>query len=152
MDVKIRCAQEQDAAAVIGLLTAFAYYENLEPPSREASARLVEDGWGPCPRFEAWLAELGDEPVALAMVFSTYSTFLARPTLYIEDLYVVPECRNQGVGTALLLSLIQGASSRGYARVEWTCPSENTRAHAFYERQGAQRLGKHSFRICLPRT
>ena len=94
--IRIRRAGREDAPALLRLICALAEYERLEPPDAEAQARLAEDGFGPSPRFETYLAEMGGEAVGYAIVFETYSTFLACPSLYLEDLFVRPEARRKG--------------------------------------------------------
>src|SRR3989442_15751231 len=101
MGIIVRRAILADAETVLNLITQLAHYEKLNPPDEEARARLLEDGWGNSPRFEAWLAEADGLPVGYAIVFETYSTFLARPTLYLEDIFVLPEHRGKGAGYAL---------------------------------------------------
>lgn len=135
-------ATRSDAPALLGLIRALAAYEQLPPPDAEAEARLIEHGFGPQPRFEAWLARVEGvaEPVGYAVIFETYSTFLARPTLYLEDIFVRPEFRGGGIGAALLRHCIRLAHERGCGRVEWTCLDWNTSAQCFYERLGARRL------------
>ena len=79
-------------------------------------------------------------PIGYAFIFETYSTFLALPTLYLEDLFVLPDYRRQGVGGALLKFLIGLAQERGCGRMEWTCLAWNTNAQAVYEKLGAQAM------------
>ncbi len=140
--ILLRRAAKADAAALIKLIIALADFEKLTPPDAAAQARLVEHGFGPRPRYEAWLAYWADrqDPVAYAMVFETYSSFEAAPTLYLEDIFVLPEFRGRGVGSALLQLCIQTAHDRGCARMEWTCLDWNTRAQDTYARLGAQKL------------
>ena len=136
--VSVRRAILADAETVLNLITQLAHYEKLDPPDESARARLLEDGWGDSPRFEAWLAEIDGIPVGYAIVFETYSTFLARPTLYLEDIFVLPAFRRRGIGQALLRHTIQLAHERGCGRMEWTCLDWNTKAQAAYERLGAR--------------
>lgn len=138
--VRIRRAEEQDGEALLALIRALADYERLEPPGPEAQARLLADAFGASPRFEAYLAELDGEPVGYAISFETYSTFLARPTLYLEDLFVRPEARQQGAGKALLRHLAARAVERGCGRMEWVVLDWNRLARGVYERIGAQEL------------
>ncbi len=136
----IRRAERADADALLALIVALADFEKLPPPDEDAQARLIADGFGERPRYEAYLA-FGDgsaSPIGYAFVFETYSTFLARPTLYLEDLFVLPEYRRQGAGGALLKHLIALAQQRGCGRMEWTCLDWNTNAQAVYEKLGAQ--------------
>ncbi len=145
MRLTLRRAEREDAHAVIGLIRALAEFERLDPPDEEAEARLVMDGWGERPRFEAWLAHQDERAVGLLLFFETYSTFLAKPTLYIEDIFVLPEARAQGIGTALFDHACRLAVERGCGRMEWSCLDWNTAAQAFYERSGARRLKEWYF-------
>ena len=140
----IRKAEQADADALLALITALADFEHLPPPDAEARARLVDHGFGERPKFEAYLAELlgTPGPVGYAFVFETYSTFLARPTLYLEDLFVLPEHRKQGVGKALLRFCIRLAHERGCGRMEWTCLDWNVNAQRVYEGLGAKRMSE----------
>ena len=140
----LRPATRADAGGLTRLILALAEYEKLPPPNREAQDRLIEDGLGAQPRFETWLAFWGDEkqPVGYAIFFETYSTFLARPTLFLEDLFVSLEYRRRGIGTALLHRCIGLARERGCGRMEWTCLDWNTKAQRAYERLGARRLSE----------
>ena len=142
--LSIRRALRADADALLVLITALAEFEHLPPPDEDARARLVEHGFGPHPKFEAWLAEWegAPGPVGYAFVFETYSTFLARPTLYLEDLFVLPEYRKRGIGQALLHFCIQTAHERGCGRMEWTCLDWNTGAQILYEGLGAKRMSE----------
>jgi GNAT superfamily N-acetyltransferase len=143
----LRRAEASDAAALLDLIRALAEFEHLTPPDDSARTRLVADGFGARPRFETWLAFVPgrDDPVGYALLFDTYSTFLARPTLYLEDLFVLPDCRGRGVGSALLRHCVRLARERNCGRMEWTCLNWNTRAQHVYER----RLGAKTMREWL---
>ncbi len=143
-NITLRRAERADAEAVIGLIIALAEFENLPPPDAEAQARLIDHGFGNSPKFEVMLAEVegAPGPVGYALLFPTYSTFLAQPSLYLEDLFVLPEFRKQGIGAALLRRCIQVAYERGCGRMEWTCLDWNTSAQAMYERLGARRMNE----------
>jgi len=95
--------------------------------------------WPPRPR-SVLLAELDGRPVGYAAYFETYSTFLARPTLYLEDIFVLEEARGRGVGRALMGALAREAVRRGCGRMEWLVLAWNHPAMGFYERLGACRL------------
>ena len=138
----LRRAERKDAEALIALITALAEFEHLPPPDKAAQARLVEHGFGEQPKFEAWLAEWegAPGPIGYAFLFESYSTFLARPTLYLEDLFVLPDYQRRGVGRALLRHCVQLAHERGCGRMEWTCLDWNTKAQAVYEKLGAKHL------------
>ena len=140
----LRRALRPDAPALIELISALAQFEKLTPPNSEEQRRLTEDGFGERPRFEAWLAFWQDEPapVGYAVFFESYSTFRATPTLYLEDIFVLPEYRRRGIGSALLRHCIQLAHDRGCARMEWTCLDWNRKAQQVYERIGARHLSE----------
>ncbi|HEX2022729.1 MAG TPA: GNAT family N-acetyltransferase [Candidatus Thermoplasmatota archaeon] len=139
MDVDIRKAGPEDADVVAGLVRALADYEKLPAPGPDALARLAADFSGDRPRLEVWLAQRGGAPVGYAATFETYSTFRARPLLYLEDLFVLPEHRRAGVAKALLRRLARRAKERGCARVTWMVLDWNVDAQRFYERLGAKR-------------
>lgn len=142
LPLTIRRAERPDADALLALIVALAEFEKLPSPDAGAQARLIEDGFGARPRYEAYLAfqEGTNTPIGYAFIFETYSTFLARPTLYLEDLFVLPGYRRQGVGGALLKFLIGMAQERGCGRMEWTCLGWNTGAQAVYEKLGARSM------------
>ena len=140
----LRRATREDGAGLIKLIVSLAQFEKLTPPDEEAQRRLIEHGFGERPRFETWLGFVPEasEPVAYAMVFETYSSFLARPTLYLEDIFVLPDFRGRGIGSALLQRCIELARERDCGRVEWTCLDWNTRAQCVYENLGARRMSE----------
>jgi GNAT superfamily N-acetyltransferase len=123
-----------------------AEYERLEPPDHAARERLLEHGFGERPRFETYLAEIDGGAVGYAIVFETYSTFLARPTLHLEDLFVRPEARRQVAGGALLRHLAAEAVRRGCGRMEWSVLDWNELAQGLYRRAGASQLAE--WRLC----
>ena len=94
--------------------------------------------FGPRPYAEAVLSEEDGEPIGFALFFHTFSTFLARPGMYLEDLFVLPEHRDRGVGRALLAHLAHMAIERGCGRLEWAVLNWNQEAIRFYERLGAR--------------
>lgn len=144
--VAIRRVEAEDADTLLELIRALAEYERLEPPGEEARARLIEHGFGTRPRFEAYLAEMDGAAVGYAIVFETYSTFLARPSLFLEDLFVRPEARRRGAGSALLRYLAAEAVARGCGRMEWAVLDWNELAQGVYRRAGAEMLP--DWRIC----
>ena len=138
--ISIRTATAADADTLLELVDALADYEKLERPDPAARARLRRDGFGDTPRFRAYLGEVDGEPVAYAITFHTYSSFLALPTLYLEDLFVLPDARGRGMGSALFRHLVEEAVREGCGRMEWVVLDWNRVAIDFYERQGARRL------------
>ena len=150
----LRRAQRSDAPGLLRLVCALADFEKLDPPDTEAQQRLTEDCFGPNPRIESWLAFAAghDEPVGYAMLLETYSSFLARPTLYLEDVFVLPDFRGRGIGGAFLRKCVTLAHQRGCGRMEWTCLDWNTRAQRVYENKlGAQRMSEwYLYRMTRP--
>lgn len=149
MPVQIRSATPADAEAFLDLVDALADYEKLPRPTPDARERLLRDGFGEPPRrFDALLAERDGRAVGYAIVLETYSSFLARPTLYLEDLFVVPEARGAGIGHAFFRHLAAEAVRRGCGRMEWVVLDWNTTAIGFYERLGATRLAEwYAYRL-----
>jgi GNAT superfamily N-acetyltransferase len=144
--IQIRRAESQDADTLFALICALAQYEHLEPPDAAARERLDADGFGARPRFEAYLAEIDGVAAGYAIVFETYSTFLARPTLFLEDLFVRPEARRRGAGRALLRHLAAEAVARGCGRMEWLVLDWNELAQGAYRKLGALQLDE--WRLC----
>ena len=136
----IRRAELKDVPVLLDLITGLAEFEKLPPPDTGARKRLIEHGFGEKPRFEAWLAEMEGKAVAYAILFETYSTFLALPTLYLEDLFVLPGYRRRGVGGQMLRHCFQLAKDRECGRMEWTALDWNTRAQGVYEALGARKM------------
>lgn len=138
--VKIRPARKEDAATLLSLLDGLADYEELPRPDEGARTRLTEHGFGPQPKFEVFLAEVNGKAAGYTISFETYSTFLARPTFYLEDLFVLPEYRKLRVGLALFKNCVRQARQRECGRMEWQVLDWNENAIKFYERLGATRL------------
>ena len=136
----IRPANPDDGPSYIELVRSLAAFEKLPPPDEEACARLVADAFADPPRYRLWVAEDGGRVVAYAVTFETYSTFLARPTLFLEDLFVHPDARRRGIGTAMLEHLRDHARARGCGRFEWTVLDWNTGAQKVYHAFGAELL------------
>ncbi len=122
----------------IALIDALADYEHLARPDAAAVERLRRDAVGANPRFEAALAvNAQDEAVGYATWFHTYSTFLARPTIYLEDLFVRDDSRESGAGSALFEHVRALGVERGCGRMEWQVLDWNTLAREFYHRRQA---------------
>jgi GNAT superfamily N-acetyltransferase len=139
-NISIRKATADDSVLLISLIIGLADYEKLPPPDEAAQKRLIADAFGPNPRFDVFLAEVDGDIAGYAFVFETYSTFLAMPTLYLEDLFVLPQFRGRRIGYALMLHLAHEALWRGCGRLEWAVLDWNSRAIDFYERLGARHL------------
>jgi GNAT superfamily N-acetyltransferase len=137
----IRLAEARDGESFLGLVDALADYEQLDRPSPDAQRRLLHDAFGPEPRrIQVYLADVGGNSVAYAITLETYSSFLALPTLYLEDLFVLPEARRQGIGRAMFRYLAREAVRRGCGRMEWTVLDWNRPAIDFYDRLGARHM------------
>jgi GNAT superfamily N-acetyltransferase len=140
MSIHVRAATEADGPTFLALVQSLAEYEKLDPPSPEAERRLLRDAFGPKPRFEVLIAEKDGKAVGYAVYFEIYSSFLALPSLYLEDLFVITEARGAGAGKALMRWLAREAVRRGCGRFEWQVLDWNRLAIDFYERLGAQHL------------
>ena len=143
--VDLRPLAREYATAFCRLVVALAEFEELPPPDEAAQARLVEDALGAKPRIEVWLAFVNEDadPCGYMILVETYSSFLALPTLYLEDVFVLPERRKGGVGGALLKKVVSLAHERGCGRVEWTALDWNVNAQQVYEqRMGAKRMSE----------
>jgi len=138
--VNVRPLQATDLETFLSLVEDLAEYENLPPPDARARTRLAQDALASPPRFRVLLGELDDSIVGYAVFFETYSTFLALPTLYLEDLFVLPEARRKGVGDALVRECALEAVRLGCGRMEWQVLAWNDLAIGFYEALGAAPL------------
>lgn len=148
----IRSAIPGDEAAICGLITELAEFEHLTHLLEVTPEGLAGQLFGPRPAAECAVVEIpGADPaspqvVAFALWFTNFSTFLGRPGLYLEDLYVQPAHRGRGIGRSLLVHLAGLAQARGCGRFEWSVLDWNTHAIAFYEKLGADVLP--DWRIC----
>ncbi len=140
MGTRIRAARRADAKAFLSLVVALAEFEKITPPGAAARRRLLADAFKRRPLYTLWVAELDGRVVAYAIFFFTYSSFLARPTLYLEDLFVHPDARGRGVATAIMRSLAREARRKGCGRFEWTVLDWNERAIRFYRALGAKEM------------
>lgn len=137
-DVRILPAAVQDVPVILKLITELAEYERLADEVEATESGLRDSLFGPTPRAEALIAKVEDETVGFALWFHNYSTFLARPGLYLEDLFVRSHWRGRGVGRALLRQLARIAVERGCARMEWSVLDWNEQAIGFYRSIGAR--------------
>jgi GNAT superfamily N-acetyltransferase len=133
----IRRGTRRDVPTIVTLIRGLAEYERLAHECVATAARIRRDGFGPRRYFETLVCRRGGRPIGFALYFFTYSTFLARPTLYLEDLFVLPTERGRGAGRALLRALARVALRRGCGRMEWTVLDWNRPAIRVYRHLGA---------------
>ena len=138
---RLRPAEPRDVAAIVGLIRGLAELEKLTHLLQVTPEKL-----GPHLVAEAFVAEVDDGIVGFALFFTNFSTFLAQPGLYLEDLYVLPSHRGRGIGEAMLNRLARLAVERGYGRFEWSVLDWNEHAIRFYQRMGATVMP--DWRIC----
>lgn len=142
----LRAAEPRDLDAIVGLVHELAEFERLTHLVQTSADTLGPHLFGPRPAVECQVGEVDGRVVAFALYFTNFSTFLAKPGLYLEDLYVQPAQRGTGLGKALLQRLGAIAVERGYGRFEWSVLDWNEGAIRFYERMGATVLP--DWRIC----
>lgn len=133
----LRPAQPGDEVAIVGLIRELAVFEKLEHLMQATPQALAEHLFGAKPVAEARVAEADGEVVAFALFFTNYSTFLGKPGLWLEDLYVQPAHRGSGLGKALIKHIAALAVERGCGRFEWCVLDWNRNAIEFYEGLGA---------------
>jgi len=146
----IRKANRIDSRGFLDLLVALANFEHLEPPSTEGRKRIVNDIFSK-KRLNLLVAEeyssrnKKGKLVGYALYFYTYSSFLARPTFYLEDIFVLEDYRGKGVGRELFRRCVNEASKENCGRMEWSVLTWNKKAIRFYEKLGARRLSEWYF-------
>lgn len=134
----IRTATEADVPTIRELIEGLAEYEQLRHECQATEDQLRATLFGERPVAEVLMAEWDGARAGFALFFHNYSTFLARPGIYLEDLFVRPEYRGRGIGRALLARLAQVAVDRGCGRLEWSVLDWNVDAIRFYEQLGAR--------------
>jgi GNAT superfamily N-acetyltransferase len=142
----LRAATPADAGEIFRLIKALADYEKLSDEVTGSAEALREHLFGGRPYAEVIMAEVDGRTAGFALFLHDYSTFKTRPGIWVEDIFVEPELRGRGIGTALLARVARVAVERGCARLEWTVLDWNTPAIRFYERQGAEVL--RDWRVC----
>jgi GNAT superfamily N-acetyltransferase len=140
MSCLIRPATAADVPLILGFIRALATYEKLLPEVIATEETLHHTLFSPAPAAHVVIAEEHGRPAGFALYFFNYSTFLAKPGLYLEDLFVSPEFRGHGTGKALLLHLAKIANARGCGRMEWSVLDWNEPAKGFYRNLGARSL------------
>ena len=144
----IREATAADAGLVLAFIQGLAAYEKLSADVVATEETLRATLFGSRPYAEVVIAERHGVPTGFALFFHNYSTFLARPGIYLEDLFVLPAARGAGIGKALLIYLARLAKRRGCGRFEWSVLDWNEDAIRFYEALGARALNEWTvFRV-----
>jgi len=136
----IRTANENDVPAIFALIKELAEFEKLADQINTTENELRKTLFGEDRFVEILLAEFNGEIVGQALFFKNFSTFLGKPGIYLEDLYVKPEMRGKGIGKMLLDKIISIAKKRNYGRVEWSVLDWNESAIDFYKKIGAKPL------------
>ncbi|MDD4348777.1 MAG: GNAT family N-acetyltransferase [Opitutales bacterium] len=137
---RLRRAEAGDVSAILGLIRELAVYEHLEDQVEASEDTLRRTLFGPHPYASVILAEADGQAVGYALFFHNYSTFLAKPGIFLEDLFVKPAFRKRGIGKALLIELARIAEETGCGRFEWMVLDWNAPSIAFYEAMGARKV------------
>jgi GNAT superfamily N-acetyltransferase len=137
MDLSIRIARADDCATILGFIRDLAEYEKLSHEVVADEAQLRATLFGARPAAEVLLAEQAGDAVGFALFFTSYSTFLGKPGLYLEDLFVRPAARGHGVGATMMVALAKVCVERDYGRFEWSVLDWNEPALKFYRSLGA---------------
>ncbi len=138
----VRLATIEDAPVILAMIRELAEFEKLLPEVTASVAGLEKTLFGPKSYAEVLLAEDQGEPVAFCLFFHNYSTFLAKPGVYIEDIYVRPEARGRGWGKTLFAEIARIARERGCGRIEWWVLDWNESAVEFYRQMGATAMSE----------
>lgn len=142
----IRFVEPRDCAILFELVQGLAEYERLAHTVTGDAEKLHQHLFGSPKYIEAMLAEIDGKAVGFSMFFHNYSSYLTKPGIYLEDIYVIPEYRQQGIGKALLTKVAQIAVERDCGRLEWNVLDWNVSAQEFYYRMGAEMM--EDWRIC----
>jgi GNAT superfamily N-acetyltransferase len=149
---QIRKATENDIPAILSLVKQLAIYEKLANEAVGTEENFRKYGFGESPFYHVFLAvDQSEKPLGFALYFFTFSTFLAQPTLYLEDLFVLPEHRGKGIGKALLKTLAKVALAQSCGRMEWAVLDWNRPSIEFYLKLGAKPMSDWTtYRLQLP--
>jgi len=149
--LQIRFAERNDASIVLSFIRQLAEYERLSDAVTATEDLIIKNLFGQDSVAEVLLGFLADRPVAFAVFFQNFSTFLAKPGLYLEDLFVLPDMRGRGFGKAMLNRLAEIAVERDCGRFEWAVLDWNEPAICFYKNLGAVALDDWTtFRVTGP--
>ena len=140
MAITIRPATRADVPQILSFIRALAAYERAPEAAVATEADLERDGFGPTPFYFCLIAEYDGRPAGFALSFFNYSTWVGRPGIYLEDLFVEPELRGQGIGKALLRRVAAIAVEKGCRRMQWAVLDWNTPSIEFYRAMGGEFL------------
>jgi GNAT superfamily N-acetyltransferase len=140
MSIKITKAKIDDNKSILSLINELAYFEKLTPPDKKSQQRILKDAFGKKPLFSILLAKDKGIAVGYAFFFYTYSSFLAKKTLYLEDIFISRDYRSKGIGKMFMEKLICIAKKNDCGRMEWCVLDWNKNAIDFYEHIGAKHL------------
>jgi len=140
MGTVIRGATSADVAQILAFIRALAAFERAPDAVVATEEGLLRDGFGPQPYYSCLIAEHDEQPAGFALFFYNYSTWMGRPGIYLEDLFVLPEFRGLGIGKALLRRVAAVALEKGCERLQWEVLDWNTPAIDFYAAMGAEFL------------
>ena len=136
-ELTIKPATIDDVPAILGFIRGLAEYEKLSHEMEATEEQLREHMFGANPVAEAVIARIGETPVGFALFFRNFSTFAGKPGFWIEDIFIVPEHRRHGIGSALIRAVAKIAVERDYGGVEWTALDWNESALSLYRKLGA---------------
>lgn len=139
-NIKIRPALKSDSKSILRLINELAVFEKLDPPDSNGKRRLIKDAFSGKPLFNVLLAESNGEILGYAFYFFTYSSFLAKKTLYLEDIFITGKFRNKGIGKLFFTDLKKIAKKNKCGRMEWVVLNWNRNAIEFYTKLGAEEL------------
>lgn len=138
--IKIRKAVKSDAENIVKLIFELADFEDLEPPDIKGQKRLIKDAFSKNPPFNIILAEINNEIAGYSFYFFTYSSFLAKKSLYLEDIFITENQRSKGIGKLFFNELLKIAEKNNCGRMEWAVLDWNEKAIKFYDKLGAKEL------------
>lgn len=144
-EIRLRLATPEDIPTILAFINGLAEYEKLADQVVATEQKLKDTLFGDKPYAEVVIADYQQQPAGFALFFHNYSTFLAKPGIYLEDLFVLPQFRGHGLGKTLLSYLAKLAVERDCGRLEWSVLDWNQSAIDFYQSQGAVLL--HDWRI-----
>lgn len=140
MSIKIKKAKKDDKSSILTLINELADFEKLTPPDKKSQKRILKDAFGKNPLFYILIAKETEKAVGYAFYFFTYSSFLAKKTLYLEDVFISQDYRSKGIGKMFMNKLKEIAQKNNCGRMEWCVLDWNKNAIDFYEHLGAKHL------------